>query len=299
VNNGTPLRGLIAALPTPDSDGHPDLDALSRIVDMVLAAGVDGVCMAGATGEYPRLDRAERASVLRHTSDRLSSDCLLVAGIGAASSRASLELGQDAIEAGSRALLLPSPFFFHYAVEDVEAFCFEISDSLRAPCLLYNLPSFTTGFTTASLIRLLEEGAFIAGVKDSSGDRDRLTALADARVSRPWTLLVGDDRLLHSGARAGWDGAVSGIAACCPELLVALMRSVERQAWDDAARLQQLVDEIAAELSVFPVPWGIRLALEARGYPTGSLPLPLSVERRRQVEAFVSWMKAFLSRLEL
>jgi 4-hydroxy-tetrahydrodipicolinate synthase len=299
VSNGDPVQGLIAALPTPDSDGHPDLDALSRIVDMVVAAGVDGVCMAGATGEYPRLDRAGRAAVLRRTSRCLPGDRILVAGIGSASSRASLELGQDAIDAGSLALLLPSPFFFHYAAEDLEAFCLEVSGTLRAPCLLYNLPSFTTGFTTASMIRLLEEATFINGVKDSAGDRDRLPALAAARAGRQWTLLVGDDRLIHAGGRAGWDGAVSGIAACCPELLVALMRSLGRQAWEDAARLQHLVDEIAAQLAVFPVPWGIRLALEARGYPTGSLPLPLTAERRRQASAFVSWMRAFVDRLEL
>jgi 4-hydroxy-tetrahydrodipicolinate synthase len=299
VGDDNEVRGLIAALPTPDSNGHPDFDALARIVDMVVAAGVDGVCMAGATGEYPRLDRSGRAAILRHTAARLPNDRILVAGIGSASSRASVELGQDAMDAGSRALLLPSPFFFHYAADDLEAFCLDVSDTLRSPCLLYNLPSFTTGFTTASMIRLLETGMFITGVKDSSGDRDRLPALAAARAGRHWTLLVGDDRLIHAGGQAGWDGAVSGIAACCPELLVALVRSVQREAWDDAARLQQLVDEIAVQLAVFPVPWGIRLALEARGYPTGALPLPMTAARRRQADAFVTWMKAFVDRLEL
>jgi 4-hydroxy-tetrahydrodipicolinate synthase len=292
-----PLRGLIAALPTPDGGGGPDLDALSRIVDLVLEAGVDGVCVAGATGEYPRLDRAARAAVVRHVAGRLPADRVLVSGIGAATARETKEAGVVARDAGSRALLLPGPYFFRYEAEDVETFCREVSEDLQTPCLLYNLPAFTAGFSTGSIVRLLESGGFLAGVKDSSGDRERLGAVAAARAGRPWTLLVGDDRLIREGWGAGWDGSVSGIAACCPELLVALSRALARGHGHEAARLQALVDEAGAELSVFPVPWGIRLALEARGYPTGPLPFPLSAERRRQGAAFMDWFRQFLTRL--
>ena len=71
---------------------------------------------------------------------------------------------------------------------------------------------------------------------------------------------------------AGWDGGISGVAGCCPELLVAIVRSFRDGRVDDAARLQVLLDELIARLSVFPTPWGIRIALEARGLPTGPLP---------------------------
>ena len=94
------------------------------------------------------------------------------------------------------------------------------------------------------------------------------------------TLLVGDDRLLHAGLQAGWDGGISGVAGCCPELLVATGAQSSRRTTPTRRHgFKSLLDELIARLSVFPTPWGIRIALEARGLPTGPLPLPLTAAR--------------------
>ncbi len=69
---------------------------------------------------------------------------------------------------------------------------------------------------------------------------------------------------------------------------MALVRSFRDGRVDDTARLQLLLDELIARLSVFPTPWGIRIALEARGLPTGPLPLPLTPARREQIREFQS-----------
>ena len=77
-------------------------------------------------------------------------------------------------------------------------------------------------------------------------------------TDEPWTLLVGDDRLLARGLQAGWDGGISGVAGFCPELLVRLYQSVVAGRADETARLQALLDELIAQIAVFPTPWGIR-----------------------------------------
>ena len=123
-----------------------------------------------------------------------------------------------------------------------------------------------------------------------------LTTFADARQGREWTLLVGDDRLLHAGLQAGWDGSVSGVAGCCPDLLVALVRSAGDGRATETARLQALLDELIGRLSVFPTPWGIRIALEARGFATGPLPLPLIPGRRQQILEFQEWFRGWIAR---
>ena len=116
------------------------------------------------------------------------------------------------------------PMFFRYEQADLAAFCAEISGALGAPCLLYNLPGFTNGLSVETMLGLLRDEPFVAGVKDSSGEAGNLTACAVSR-QRAVVALVGDDRLLTEGLRAGWDGGISGIAGFCPELLVALYRS--------------------------------------------------------------------------
>jgi 4-hydroxy-tetrahydrodipicolinate synthase len=213
--------------------------------------------------------------------------------------RLAIELGETAVEAGSRALLLPMPMFFRYQQEDLEAFCAYVSRALRAPCLLYNLPDFTNGLAPETVLNLLRAEEFIVGIKDSSGQIENLATFATARNGQPWSLLVGDDRLLRKGLECGWDGGISGVAGFCPELLIALYRSVVNDRQDETARLEVLLDELIEHLAPFPTPWGIRVGLAARGLDTGPLPLPATAARQEQIAAFTEWLRAWLRRHEL
>lgn len=291
------IPGLFSAVATPlNADGRLDLRTFDRMIDFHLAAGVDGVCVGGATGEYPHVDIQERKEIIRRAAGRLANDRALLVGIGAPSIRRVIELGEAAIEAGSRALLLPMPAFFRYEQDDLRAFAADVSRKLRAPCLLYNLPDFTNGLSAATMLELMRGEEFIVGVKDSSGCQENLEALGSASARDAWTLLVGDDRLLLRGLQAGWDGSISGVAGFCPELLVALCQSFRRADHDEASRLQGLVNELGQRLSAFPTPWGIRIGLEARGFQTGPLPLPLTARRQEQAREFKAWLPEWLDR---
>jgi 4-hydroxy-tetrahydrodipicolinate synthase len=290
-------KGLFAAVATPiRDDGRFDEEGFDRLVDFLVEAGVDGICIGGATGEFPHFETADRQAVIRRAAQRLPDGRALLVGIGSSSVRGTIELGRAAVAAGSRAQLVSMPMFFRYQPEDLEAFAAHVSRALGAPCLLYDLPDFTNGLPPATVLALLRDEEFIVGIKDSSGHEENLTTFAGARQGRGWTLLVGDDRLLHAGLQAGWDGGISGVAGCCPELLVALVRSFQGGHAADTARLQLRLDELIARLSVFPTPWGIRIALEARGIPTGPLPLPLSPTRRQQIREFQVWFRAWMDK---
>jgi len=294
------LTGLFAAVVTPiHADGRVDLPTFDRLVDFLVDAGVSGICIAGATGEYPHFETADRKAIIRRAAERLPGDRALLVGIGAPSMRHVVELGEAALAAGSRALLLPMPMFFRYQQEDLEAYCAEVSGALRAPCLLYNLPDFTNGLASTTVLKLLREQEFIIGIKDSSGQPEHLTAFANARQGHPWTLLVGDDRLLARGLQSGWDGGISGVAGFCPELLVALYRSFADGHPHETARLTGLLDELIEQLAPFPTPWGIRVGLAARGIDTGPLPLPVTATRKQQIARFTEWLPRWLQRTGL
>ena len=295
-----PLTGLFAAVVTPiGDDGGLDLPAFDRVVDFLVEAGVSGICIAGATGEYPHFETADRRRLITRAAERLPGSCSLLVGIGGPSMRHVVELGRAAVGAGSRALLLPMPMFFRYEQQDLEAFAARVSDTLRAPCLLYNLPGFTNGLAPETVLNLLRSAEFIVGIKDSSGQADNLSAFAAARRAQPWSLLVGDDRVLHLGLQAGWDGGISGVAGFCPELLVSIYRSFVENRFDEAVRLQGLLDELISHIEPFPTPWGIRIGFAARGLPTGPLPLPLTSVRRQQIAAFTAWLPEWLLRTGL
>jgi 4-hydroxy-tetrahydrodipicolinate synthase len=296
-SSGGAIAGLFAAVATPvHADGSVDFATFDRLLDFLLERDVSGICLGGATGEYPHFESTDRKAIVARAARRLPRDRALLVGIGGAAIRHTLALGRAALESGSRALLLPMPMFFRYEQADLEEFCLYVSNALRGPCLLYNLPDFTNGLDAGTILKLLHESEFIVGIKDSSGELEHLTAFAAARGEHPWTLLVGDDRVLHRGLEVGWNGSISGVAGFCPELLVALYRSHVDGRRDEAARLQGLLDELISQLAPFPTPWGIRVGLAARGIDTGPLPLPVTAARQQQIAAFVEWLPAWLER---
>ena len=291
------LSGLFAAIVTPVHDnGRVDLDTLDRIVDHALAPGLAGICIGGATGEYPHVEVGDRLKIIERAAARVPPGRGLLVGIGAPTMGRSIELGEAAIAAGARALLVPMPMFFRYEQSDLAAFAAQVSRGLRAPCLLYNLPPFTNGLTSSTILALLRDEEFIVGLKDSSGDLAHLRLLMQARGSEPWSFFVGDDRLMLAGLGAGWDGAISGVAGLCPELIAALGAHAAAGRQTEAARTQGLLDELIVQLSKFPTPWGLRAGLAVRGLPTGPLPLPLTAMRRHQIAAFTTWFAEWLPR---
>ena len=271
------LSGLYSAAVTPRTQtGSVDFDAFDRVLDLLLSAGVDGVCLGGATAEFAHATRQERIDIMTRTAARIGNRAFLV-GIGAAAPTDVVPLGRAALDAGARAVLLSMPVFFPYAQDDLEAFCLDAAAAIGGPVLLYDLPSFTTPLATETILSLLHGAPHVIGIKDSSGKRDRLGALADARGTQPWRLMVGDDAVLVDAMAAGWDGVISGTSGAYPELMLAVMRAA--RAGDHATLdvLVPLLQELFGQQGVFPTPWGIRVGLEARGIAVGPTPLPLSL----------------------
>jgi len=292
------VKGVFAAVATPmRGDDRMDVGVVERLIEFLIGAGVHGVCLGGATSEYPRTALADRKAAIDATRVRLPEGRLLLVGIGAPTTQEVVDLGAHAFSSGAAAVLVPMPMFFRYGQTDLRAYCANVSRTLRKPCLLYDLPEFTNGLAPETSIALMRDEEFITGIKDSSGRTENLTAFAGARDDRDWTLLVGHDRLLADGLNTGWDGTISGVAGFCPELPLAIYHAVASGNGAHATGLQAFVDELLVQFAVLPAPWAVRIGLEVRGFAMGPFPLPLSAERARDVEAFRSWVSDWLQRV--
>jgi 4-hydroxy-tetrahydrodipicolinate synthase len=293
------LPGLFAALATPvDARGELDLARLAALAEFVLERGVDGLVLGGATSEYPRFEFQERLAILEHVSRRFPAAAVLVA-VGSSSLPRTLELARAAAAAGSRAVLVPMPMFFRYDQQDLATYCAHVAAEAPLPCVLYDLRESPNTLEADTAIALLEREPNIVGIKDSSGNPAHLQRYAEARGARDWSLLVGDDRFTRASIAAGWDGGISGLACCCPELLVALHRSGRNGDPDETGRLQGLLDDLIDQVSPLPTPWGVRVALRARGLDTGPLPLPLSRARAEQIARLEAWLRTWLERADI
>lgn len=275
------LSGLYVAPVTPvDAVGRVDGPRLRALIEFLLDGGVEGFCLGGATAEYPHFPVEERKRYLEEAADQIAGRAPYVVAVGGPTVRDVLHLGAHAIEHGARALLVPMPYFYRYGQEDLSAYVQYVTAHLDHPCILYNLAPFTNPLEVDTSIRLLREIPNLVGIKDSSGDREAVYSMADARGGASWSLLSGSDSLIVESLEAGWDGVVSGTACCCPELVALLFRRHRNGNTASARVAQQLVGELIDSILRLPIPWAIRVALEVRGLPTGPFPHPVAESRR-------------------
>ena len=114
------VTGVYAAVPTHrDSNGALDENALRDHLEFLGAAGVDGVALNGATGEFCLTTVDELRRILAVASTVLGRRAGIVCGIGAPGLQGCVERGTLAMEAGARGLLLPMPYFFPYEQDDL------------------------------------------------------------------------------------------------------------------------------------------------------------------------------------
>lgn len=287
------IGGVISAvLFYRDERSRPDWEAFERNLALLKGAEVDGVCVNGATGEYAGATAAERREAVARARRVLEGGGAVISGAGATSLHETVEHARAAEEEGADAHLIPVPHFFPYSQSDVGEFYRRAAAELKRPVLIYNLPQFAGRVELPLALELIRDtGNRIAGIKDSSGGLDILEALTEGGPSDA-VRLVGNDSVLGEALQRGLcQGMISGVAGVLPELnrgVFDAWKSAERNRFDAAA---QLLAEFIERIDVWPVPWGLKLAAEARGIGRATFALPLSNERKRQAEDFRKWFE--------
>ena len=288
------LSGIFPAAITPH---HPktreaDYSGALELIDFLTAAGVDGICIFGSTGEFINYSFAERSRLLSLAAKR--SRVPLIAGVSHSTLSGALQLADDAISAGADALMLMPPYFFRYGQGEVEQFyrTFARETSDAVPILLYNIPVFTTGIEIPAVRRLFETGRF-SGIKDSSGDWSYFEQLLSLKRELPFALFGGPELLVGRALHAGADGIISGCACAIPELVVAFAKAVTAGNHALADALDARLIDFATRAGQFPWPVAVRRAVELRGQKSGPLAVPLSPGSQQALDDFSAWFRAW------
>ena len=284
------LHGLIAALLTPlTAQGQLDETALEANIDFVLSRGAGGVCVNGATGEYPCLEASTRNRVIALARRCTSSQAVLLSGIGAATAAESVRLGLCALDRGADALLLPPPHFFRYSQEDFASFYLDTARRIAGPILIYNLPWFTGEVSTELALRLLDSSPHLVGIKDSGPTLATLEALTARGNHSPRRFLGNDANLAAALAGGLCDGVISGVAGVLPELIAAVWNNRNPAPPNASAPPAAALDQFIAHITQLPVPWGLKAVAAARGLGEARFPLPLSESRQRELRDLEEW----------
>jgi 4-hydroxy-tetrahydrodipicolinate synthase len=269
------LSGSITALATPfTAAGELDHDAWRRLLAAQLAAGTQGVVVAGSTGEAAALYDREYDSLLRTAVETLGGRIPVLAGTGLSSTAKTVEQTRRAAALGADAALVVTPPYVRPTQAGLVAHYRAIADDGALPVVLYNVPGRTGCDLLPETAAALAGHARIVAIKEARNEPERMQALVALRDDG-FAVVSGDDPTAARAMLAGADGVISVVSNVVPAAfrrLCDLARAGKRdeaEAWD--ARLRAIHDFAGIE----PNPIPVKALLARLGYGHG-LRLPLT-----------------------
>jgi 4-hydroxy-2-oxoglutarate aldolase len=271
------LRGVHAPVVTPfDAAGELDGAAFTSNLRAHLAAGVDGIVVAGSTGEAALLDESERARLIDLAREAVPAGRTLLVGTGAESTRAVMARNRDAAKRGADGVLVVAPHYYGDAMtpDALRDHYLRIADASPIPVLLYTIPKYMHFALPPEVVATLARHENIVGMKDSAGDAALFARYVESR-SDSFRVLTGSGSLLREALRLGADGAILAVALFAPTLSLDVVRAAG--AGDDVAsaeaqsRLGPLAARIVGALGVA----GVKAAMDVAGLRGGDTRPPL------------------------
>jgi len=288
-----PLKGIIPALTTPfEAHGAVALGRMRENIGAYNRTGLSGYLAFGSTGESVLLDRAEFERVLAAVREAAAPGRILIAGTGVDSTAETISRTEVAAKLGYDYALVCPPCYFKPAMNSnvlVEHYR-RVADASRIPVLLYSVPQYTGVAIEVDVAARLSEHPNVAGMKDSSGNVDRVGAIL-AAVPETFELLTGASTTVYPSMTVGAKGGILALADFLPELCVALYDAIVARDAQKSLELQRRLipatNRIVGALGIA----GVKYAMDRRGYYGGPVRgplLPLGEAQKKEVEVLMA-----------
>ncbi len=270
------FKGSLVALVTPfNGNNQVDYTSLKRLIDFHVEQGSDGLVIAGTTGESATLSRLEHVDLIERAVEMVDGRLPIIAGTGSNSTAQTVDLSRAVTDTGIGAFLIVVPYYNKPVQEGLYQHFSVIADAVDKPVMMYNVPGRTVADMLPETVARLAVHENILGIKEATGDIDRLKAIQDV-VSDDFRLFSGDDFTLLPFIRQGGHGVVTVSGNVVPEQVARLCRLAAEGQYDEAetldATLQPLNELLFVESNPIPVKW----AASQMGLMDDHIRLPLT-----------------------
>lgn len=280
-----PIKGTGVALATPfDAAGRVDYDALERLVNHVVAGGVDYLVALGTTSETPTLTSDEKHKVLDCIRSVNAARVPIVLGIGGNNTREVAEAFKRFDLTDVEAILSVTPYYNKPSQSGLYAHYRALALEVPRPIILYNVPLRTgVNISAETTLKLAHEVRNILGTKEAAGS---LSQMAYILRDRPAGFLVisGDDGLAMPFGAMGGDGVISVAANAFPAQISQMVNAAASGDTAKAAELHLRMLEPIDALFEEGNPVGVKAALYIKGLITNGVRLPLVPASEKLIE---------------
>ena len=291
------LKGIFTAITTPfAADGGLAADRLRENIARYNRVPLAGYVAVGSTGESVLLTRSEVEQIFVAVREAAAPGRVLVAGVGSESTPETISRAKAAADNGFDYALVKTPSFFKSALTPdalVEHYR-RVADASKLPVVLYAIPQFTGVALEPDLVARLAEHPNIVGLKESSGNVQRVGEII-AAVPENFQVVVGSADTLYSSLLLGATGGILALADCLPELCIELYQAVAAGNMAAARELNRRILPASRKLVRQLGIAGVKSAMDYRGYYGGPVRgplLPLNAAQKREVEAVVNSLVA-------
>ena len=279
------LKGSIVALITPFKDDNLDEETYRKLINYHLNNGTNGLVPGGTTGESPTLSHSEHKKIIEISVKECKNKIPVVAGTGSNSTDEAVDLSKFAEKAGSDALLVVTPYYNKPTQEGLFQHYKKINDNVGIPIVIYNIPSRSVIDMSVETMAKLYELKNIIGVKDATGDLNRVDQQLKA-MGKDFIQLTGnDDNALEFNKRGGV-GAI-GVTANIAAKLSSDFQKACTEDFDKAIELDKKLQPLHSSLFIESNPSPVKYAASLLGMCSSSVRLPL-VEVREETKKKVS-----------
>ncbi len=277
MNNSGMLKGSMVALVTPMSvDGKVDYASLEKLVEFHIVNRTSAIVSMGTTGESATLDMAEHCEVMRRTVEMVAGRIPVIAGTGANSTSEALALTRCAQQGGADACLLVTPYYNKPTQEGLYLHHKAIANAVDIPQILYNVPGRTACDMLPETVRRLAQIDNIVGIKDATGDLDRLAEMQALIDDASFAYYSGDDETGTEFMLRGGHGVISVTSNVAPKAMAAMCEAALSGQRDLAETLNRPLRGLHRKLFVEANPIPVKWALHEMGLIPGGIRLPMT-----------------------
>ena len=271
------FKGSNVALITPFKNNQLDVDCYIKLIHFHLKNGTNGLVPAGTTGESPTLSHKEHEQVIELCIKETKGKIPVIAGTGSNSTEEAISLTKHAEKAGADGALVVTPYYNKPTQEGLYQHYKAINDNTSLPIIIYNIPSRCVIDMSVDTMARLFELKNIAGVKDATGDLNRLDQTMK-KLGTEFIQLTGEDGLAFQFNKKGGVGIISVTANIAPKLCSDMQRYSKSKSDNEikeAEKIDQMLQPLHKSLFIESNPSPVKYAAKLLNLCDDEVRLPL------------------------
>ena len=271
------FKGSNVALVTPFKDNKLDEENYIKLINFHLENGTNGLVPAGTTGESPTLSHGEHEKVIELCINEAKGKIPVIAGTGSNSTEEAISLTKHAEKAGADGVLVVTPYYNKPTQEGLYQHYKAINDNCGVPIIIYNIPGRSVVDMSVETMARLFELKNITGVKDATGDLNRVNQQKE-KMGSGFIQLTGEDGNAFEFNKRGGVGCISVTANVAPKLCSEMQkfsRSNSDNEINEAERIDRILQPLHKSLFIESNPGPVKYAAKLLNLCDDAVRLPL------------------------